>query len=223
MDQTPSTINTSLTQKITEVLLNKPVILQFLKFAGIGFLTTAIDFLLFNLISKLLRVNAGMALSVVNVVTFLIALTHSYVWNGNWTFGVGQGTDVIKAFLKTVLIGFIGVVGVALAVLGGKAQANPFYYLLVLLVLGTVEVVIWKSFVLGWFEKKENTVAHTMLAFALVSLIGAGINSGIVGALTEFFPFVANADLNKNLAKVLATVVSLLWNFLGYKVFVFKK
>ncbi len=216
-------LSDGLKNKITGVLLSKPVILQFLKFAGIGFLTTAIDFLLFNLISKFFAIESGIKLSAVNALTFIIALAHSYVWNGNWTFGFGKEQEVVKSFFKTVLIGFIGVVGVALAVLGGKSQANPLYYLLVLLVLGATEIVVWKSFTLGWFEKKENTVAHTMLAFALVSLIGAGLNSGIVGFLTKFWPITVNIDLNKNLAKVIATVFSLIWNFVGYKIFVFKK
>jgi len=213
----------SLTVKITGILESKPVILQFLKFAGIGFLTTALDFLLLNLISKTLSVSMGLKLGGINALTFAISLAHSYVWNGNWTFGMGDGATVFKSFWRTVLIGFVGVVGVALAVVGGKAQAGPSYYFFVLGILAIVEIVIWKSFALGWFTRSENTAAHTVLAFAAVSIVGALINSGLVGLITEYWPVTQNLDLNKNIAKVIATVVSLFWNFIGYKVFVFRK
>lgn len=226
MDNQPGqsiTLNSGLSRKIIGILESKPVILQFLKFAGIGFLTTAVDFLLLNLISKYLSISVGLKLGGINIFTFAIALAHSYVWNGNWTFGIGDGISAIKSFWRTVLIGFIGVTGIILAVVGGRAQANPLYYLLILGVLAAAEVVIWKSFALGWFERGENTAVHTVFAFAAVSIIGALINSGLVGLITNYWLVTPNLDLNKNIAKVIATAISLFWNFVGYKLFVFKK
>ncbi|MEK7618063.1 MAG: GtrA family protein [Patescibacteria group bacterium] len=220
----PPTINNlSLTQKITGLLESKPVILQFLKFAGIGFLTTALDFLLLNLISKSYGISTGLKLGVVNALTFGISLAHSYAWNGNWTFGLSGGVSAFRLFWRTILVGSIGVLGIILAVVGGRAQANPSYYLTVLVVLTLVEIVVWKSFALGWFENTQNTVAHTVLAFILVSAIGTLINSGLVSLITQYWPITENLDLNKNLAKIFATVFSLVWNFTGYKVFVFRK
>lgn len=65
----------------------------------------------------------------------------------------------------------------------------------------------------------------SFLVFAVVSVVGIAINSGIVFALTTFVKpvFVSSPELWANLAKVLATVLSLVWNFLGYKLIVFKK
>jgi len=56
-------------------------------------------------------------------------------------------------------------------------------------------------------------------------LIGLAINSGIVYAITTFVPptFVDSQKLWANLAKVLATGISLVWNFTGYRLIVFKK
>lgn len=223
MEQTEPINNLTFAQKITGILESKPVILQFLKFAGIGFLTTALDFLLLNLISKSFGISTGLKLGVVNALTFGIALAHSYAWNGNWTFGFGGGVSALRSFWRTVLIGFIGVVGIALAVVGGNAQADPLYYLMVLGVLAAVEILVWKSFTLGWFENTQNTLAHTVLAFILVSAIGTLINSGLVSLITQYWPFTQNLDLNKNLAKIFATAISLMWNFTGYKVLVFRK
>lgn len=60
--------------------------------------------------------------------------------------------------------------------------------------------------------------------FLLVSLIGLAINSIMVTLFTAFIPphfgFTAVAWLN--IAKILATVVALVWNFTGYKFFVFR-
>jgi small subunit ribosomal protein S7 len=125
MDQTPSGINISLTQKITGILQSKPVILQFFKFAGIGFLTTAFDFLLFNILSKVLQVNAGMPLAIINIFTFVLALAHSFVWNANWTFNNHHSISELKIFSQSVLIGSIGVVGVLLSVVGGANYQVP--------------------------------------------------------------------------------------------------
>ncbi|MBI3232165.1 MAG: GtrA family protein [Candidatus Doudnabacteria bacterium] len=217
-------INTqSLIQKITGILESKPVILQFLKFAGIGFLTTAVDFLVLNLISKSFSVNVGLKLGGINLISFVIALAHSYIWNGNWTFGAGDGIAAFRSFWRAILIGAIGVIGISLAVVGGKTQASPIFYLSILGILALAEIVVWKSFSLGWFNQHHNADSQTIAAFIAVSVIGTLINSGLVSLITEYWPVSQNLDFNKNIAKIIATVFSLVWNFVGYKVFVFKK
>lgn len=69
-------------------------------------------------------------------------------------------------------------------------------------------------------RKKSN-----FMLFLIVSFIGIGINSGVVYTLTTFVPpvIVSSDTLWANLAKVLATGLSLIWNFLGYKLLVFKE
>lgn len=78
--------------------------------------------------------------------------------------------------------------------------------------------------------------------FLIVSVIGASINSltvylittfvpvptGIINSVLTAVPSIATkfSDLSVlwlNIAKLCATVVSLIWNFVGYKLFVFKK
>lgn len=68
--------------------------------------------------------------------------------------------------------------------------------------------------------KKSNFVT-----FFAVTLIGLAINTGVVFALTTFVsPVLVNSDtLWANFAKVLATGLSLVWNFMGYRLIVFKK
>lgn len=61
--------------------------------------------------------------------------------------------------------------------------------------------------------------------FLAVTLLGLAINSGIVYLFTTFVPriIVPSDELWANVAKVLATGVSMVWNFVGYKLVVFKK
>ena len=89
-----------------------------------------------------------------------------------------------------------------------------------LVVLTLVEIVVWKSFALGWFEIPKipwRTVLayfgkrHWHINQQRFSLVNYPI-------LADYGKF----DLNKNLAKIFATVFSIVWNFTGYKVFVFR-
>lgn len=76
------------------------------------------------------------------------------------------------------------------------------------------------------FGDKENKKEGVKFAqFLTVSLIGVIINGGIVYIITTFVsPILGiNDQLWANVAKLAATAISLIWNFLGYKFIVFKK
>lgn len=68
-------------------------------------------------------------------------------------------------------------------------------------------------------EKKSN-----FYAFLFVTIIGMSLNSGIVFLITTYFSPMFDLSVTQwaNLAKAFATIVSLLWNFAGYKLVVFK-
>lgn len=61
--------------------------------------------------------------------------------------------------------------------------------------------------------------------FLIITIIGIGINSAVVFLITTFVSPIGGLDrtLWVNVAKILATGVSLVWNFTGYKLIVFKK
>ena len=74
----------------------------------------------------------------------------------------------------------------------------------------------------GWVflgSKKSN-----FITFAVITLIGLSINTGVVYALTTYVPpvIVHSQTLWANVAKLLATGLSLVWNFVGYRLIVFK-
>lgn len=72
------------------------------------------------------------------------------------------------------------------------------------------------------FEKPQGA---SFITFVAVTLIGLAINSSIVYLTTTHIPpiFMTSAELWANFAKALATIVSMVWNFLGYKLIVFKR
>lgn len=69
-------------------------------------------------------------------------------------------------------------------------------------------------------SKKKNR----FLPFFLVTLVGIFINTATVYFLTNFVlpTMIVDERLRPNIAKVFATALSMVWNFLGYKIFVFK-
>ena len=134
---------------------------QFSKFVAVGFLNTAIDFGMLNLLSRILGISAGFILGGVNIPGFVVAVSNSYFWNKLWVFQERrQGESLFQDFPK----------------------------------------------------------------FFAVTAIGLLINSAIVIAVTTYVPpvFGVSKALWLNLGKVGATVVTLIWNFAGYKFFVFR-
>ena len=61
--------------------------------------------------------------------------------------------------------------------------------------------------------------------FLLVSVLGALINTSVLTAFTSGLDpmFGLSSVLWANVGKILATGISLVWNFIGYKLFVFKR
>mgnify|MGYP001561312682 CR=1 FL=1 len=89
--------------------------------------------------------------------------------------------------------------------------------------LATINSYFWNKF---WtFEKKEETKGKEFVSFFVVSLVGIGINTGIVFLGSTFISplFGVSSGAWINMMKILATFVSMVWNFVGYKFIVFKK
>lgn len=71
-------------------------------------------------------------------------------------------------------------------------------------------------------ERKGMVVEFSKFFF--ISLIGIILNTGIVYLITTYIsPFFGiGKELWANIAKVTATFIALIWNFVGYKFWVFK-
>ena len=216
----------SIINKLETLLAKYPVVMQLCRFVAIGVLNYALDTIIFNFVSKLTGVQAGTSLGVVNIPGFVAAVIQSYVWNHYWTFGEQQAQKLLKNFFRLVLVGLLGFLALVLILLGAKVSAPSSFYLIILGVFILAEIILWASFGLrrdvhAAFSEKE------FVSFIVISVIGLLINSLLLallsGKLAIFFHGQISADLVKNIAKIFATVVSLAWNFIGYKLFVFKK
>lgn len=96
----------------------------------------------------------------------------------------------------------------------GIAAINIFSFLSALL-----NSYFWnKTWTFG--SKKKNR----FLPFFVVTLIGITINTAAVYLLATFvLPALVESEiLRPNIAKVFATALSMVWNFLGYRLIVFK-
>jgi len=75
------------------------------------------------------------------------------------------------------------------------------------------------------FQRGKGIVGKEFFQFFIITIIGWGINTGLLVLITTFvIPIVSMSPGAWLLsAKVIATFVSMCWNFLGYKFIVFKK
>ncbi len=203
-----------------------PVLIsQFIRFLGIGFLNTAADFAVFNLLASFFGIYRGIEIGILNAISFSFAVLHSYFWNKYWSFSETQNKTKLGENLgQFVIAAVIGAVLIVAVILGAKARIGFWFYGFMVGVLILGEILLWKFLGL----KKAKLVAKLnkqFFLFILVTFVGVLLNSLVVTAITSLVPpkFGLNQEFWANLAKAAATGVSLVWNFAGYKLFVFKK
>ncbi|MBX4204944.1 MAG: GtrA family protein [Candidatus Doudnabacteria bacterium] len=83
-----------------------PVVTQISKFAAVGFLNTAINFAVLNILSIITGQAAGLSVGEYNIPATAVAATNSYFWNKYWVFkGVSRGSasDPVKFFIVTAI------------------------------------------------------------------------------------------------------------------------
>jgi putative flippase GtrA len=92
---------------------------QFGKFAAIGFTNFAVDSGVLYLLIAFSGINAGLWYTLFKSVSFLVGITHSYIYNRFWVFESGKSSNVGQEFSKFLSVGLVSFfvnVGVASAV-----------------------------------------------------------------------------------------------------------
>ncbi len=216
----------SLNDRIDSLLRTRPVIVQLLRFAAIGSLNTALNFIILNALTKHFHIEGGtMGLGLISAISFAIAIFQSYVWNRAWAFGESSGVTVLQNAIRLMMVGALGAFSILAIFFGAAKEATSIYYFLLLGFFIVVEIILWQAFRLQ-FGRQEGATTQ-FATFLLISLIGLGINTIILvlstKVITPGLEVYVNPDIIKNVAAVMATAVSLIWNFVGYKIFVFKR
>jgi putative flippase GtrA len=211
----------SLAQKESQLLEKYPIILQLLRFGAIGVFNTAMDVLVLNYMSAQFGVTKGSGLGWVNLPGFVLAVVQSYFWNKYWAFSK-DSVNLLKNFLRLASVGVVGVIVYGLVALGGHNFALPIYFLGIFGIFILAQVLLWYAF--GFFKQQSaEQPGKDYIAFFVVSAAGFLINSLVLYATTTHFVLSTNSGDNLNIGKIIATAASLVWNFIGYKIFVFKK
>jgi len=220
MENTINAQPASFAQKITSFLEQKPVIYQFLRFVCIGLLNTGLSFLVTNTVSKALGISEGWKYGVITGVGFICAVIQSYSWNRTWTFGAETGVTLWNNLKRLVMVGALGAISLVLVAVASTLSAPAVFYLIITIIYLISENLFWRHF--GFHMSDWDHVGHSFLIFFIVTAIGFLINSSLSGLLSTHI-HIAHSDLDKNIATALATGISLIWNFIGYKLIVFKK
>lgn len=143
-----------------------------------------------------------------------------------------MNTNLLRQVSKFVVVGFINT-GIDFGVLNLLMFLTGIYSGRWIIALNSISFAVavinsylWNKY---WTFKKEGSetgqIAKEFSQFLVVSIVGISLNSGIVYGISTFIPalFGLSPALWVNFAKVLATAVSMAWNFTGYKFVVFKK
>lgn len=120
------------------------------KFIAVGFLNTAIDFGILNLLSMATGITSGFVIGGVNAPGFAVAVMNSYFWNQFWVFkGRSEGEGMFHDFPKFLTVMLIGLALNSGIIFFLTTYVPPFFGL-----AGTAWLNVAKAFataiVLGW-------------------------------------------------------------------------
>lgn len=160
-------------------------------------------------------------------------------------FWIGRKAETIRQAAKFVLVGGLntlvdwGVLSFLIFIFRDSLGIDSYdviltifsvtlvYYSLfkgISFIIATTNSYIWNKF---WTFKRRTTekVTKEFLQFFIVSVIGFLINVGIASAVFKFISPAASLNIDQwaIISAAIATVVSMIWNFLGYKFIVFEK
>lgn len=140
---------------------------------------------------------------------------------------IGKKIPLIYEAVKFIVVGGLntlvdfGVLNLLLASSGVSSGGLYSLFKGISFVVAVANSYVWNKF---WtFSSSEKTNAEKIVKFFLVSGVGFGINVGIASVIVNTISplFGLSPQLWANAAALIATAASMVWNFVGYKVFVF--
>lgn len=131
------------------ILEKNRTFLQFGKFVIIGFINTAIDFAVLNMLMYLTNIYKGQEIIIFNAISFTVAVTNSYIMNKYWTFGDKNREGTAKQFIEFLAVSIVGIILNTAIVYGVTTLVQPMF---------GMGIKLWANFakamatavVLGW-------------------------------------------------------------------------
>lgn len=123
-------------------MIDKLLLIKFLKYCVVGFSGVIIDFGTTWLLKEKIRVNKYVA----NSTGFILAVTSNYIWNRIWTFQSGN-KHIVTEYFSFILIALAGLVinNSIIFLLNDKLKIN-FY---ISKIFATIVVTVW-NFVMNY-------------------------------------------------------------------------
>ena len=146
------------------------------------------------------------------LVIFFATFANSALWIASI---INKKVSVALQFAKFGAVGAFntfldwGVLNILMLITG--LVAGPAYSLFkgISFIIAAISAYFWNK---HWtFDSKKKADSKEVLRFITVTVIGGIINISI------------STKQLANIGAALATIISLIWNFIGYKIFVFKK
>ncbi len=124
---------------------------QFTKFVAVGFLNTAIDFGILNMLSLISGSTAGLIIAGVNIPGFLVAVFNAYFWNKFWVFQATATKSVFQdlpKFLAVTVGGLIinSTIVYVLTTFSTPLVHDPKLWLNIAKVAATAVALFWNFF-----------------------------------------------------------------------------
>lgn len=140
---------------------NQGGIVQFIKFAVVGISNTAVDWIVYYGLSRLILIENDQK-SLAKLISFVVAVLNSYLWNTLWTFRV----EYQKSLGKTAVAGRKGIIFVRffiVSVIGWGVNYLVFKYALsiypdpdiIALICASAAAVIWNFFANKFWTYKK--------------------------------------------------------------------
>jgi putative flippase GtrA len=165
-------------------------------------------------------------LSVLVLVIFLVAISNVALFIASWlnekiSFALQVAKFVAVGGFNTLLD--FSVLNLLMFWTGYSDDWRVSLFKGISFVIANSSAYFWNK---HWaFQSDKESNSKEIVSFIFVSVCGFLINNGIFSLIVFAFKgtSLVTPELLANLGALLATMVSLVWNFFGYKILVFKK
>ena len=124
-------------------MIDKMVVLKFIKFCFVGFSGLVIDYSITWLLKEKFRINKYIA----NSTGFILAATSNYIWNRFWTFQ-SENEHITTEYLSFIIISIAGLAINNLLIYFFTDKMRFNFYLSKLIAIGAV--TLW-NFIMNFF------------------------------------------------------------------------